>query len=319
MAIPIRRRRAGRRRRPLQPLPTARRRDGASEFAIRISGLFHAHRDAYSAAVAQVAGGHPQPLPQLAVGWPFPNLPFAFQGCSTHIAMPIPPPSRRSPEATPTTTSLQPGGGMVRICHSHFRAVPRTSLCPSRRRRAGRRRRPLQPLPYSPAAGWRFRIAIRISGLFHAHRYAHPAAVAQVAGGDPYNHFPTARRRDGASNLPFAFQGCSTHIAMPIPPPSRRSPEATPTTTSLQPDGGMALPNLPFAFQGCSTHIAMPIPPPMHSVARPFFAFRRFISCSRVTRIRAPEAPIGWPMAMAPPFTLTLAMSRPSSLATASA
>jgi hypothetical protein len=33
---------------------------------------------------------------------------------------------------------------------------------------------------------------------------------------------------------------------------------------------------------------------------------RRFISCSKVTSTRAPEAPIGWPIAMAPPLTLTL-------------
>ena len=34
--------------------------------------------------------------------------------------------------------------------------------------------------------------------------------------------------------------------------------------------------------------------------------------------MRAPEAPIGWPMAMAPPLTLTLAGSRPSSRTTLS-
>jgi hypothetical protein len=48
----------------------------------------------------------------------------------------------------------------------------------------------------------------------------------------------------------------------------------------------------------------------------PSWRCERFISCSRVVRIRAPEAPIGWPMAMAPPLTLTLAGSRPSSLLT---
>src|SRR6266478_2739979 len=63
----------------------------------------------------------------------------------------------------------------------------------------------------------------------------------------------------------------------------------------------------------------MPMPPPMHNVARPFFASRRCISCSSVTRTRAPEAPIGWPRAMAPPFTLTLAGSQPRSLLTAQA
>ena len=49
------------------------------------------------------------------------------------------------------------------------------------------------------------------------------------------------------------------------------------------------------------------MPPPMHSVARPFFASRFCISCSSVTSMRAPEAPIGWPIAIAPPLTLTLA------------
>ena len=38
-----------------------------------------------------------------------------------------------------------------------------------------------------------------------------------------------------------------------------------------------------------------------------------------VMRMRAPEAPIGWPMAMAPPLTLTLLVSQPRSLLTASA
>ncbi len=33
--------------------------------------------------------------------------------------------------------------------------------------------------------------------------------------------------------------------------------------------------------------------------------------------MRAPEQPTGWPMAMAPPLTLTFSMSKPSSRATA--
>ena len=39
------------------------------------------------------------------------------------------------------------------------------------------------------------------------------------------------------------------------------------------------------------------MPPPMHSVARPFLASRLAISCSSVTSTRAPDAPIGWPIA----------------------
>ena len=36
-----------------------------------------------------------------------------------------------------------------------------------------------------------------------------------------------------------------------------------------------------------------------------------------MTRIRAPEAPIGWPSAIAPPLTFTVSMSKPRSRATA--
>src|SRR5512134_884438 len=60
-----------------------------------------------------------------------------------------------------------------------------------------------------------------------------------------------------------------------------------------------------------STASATPMPPPMHSDARPFFASRFAISCSSVTRMRQPEAPIGCPSAMAPPFTFTFEVSQP--------
>ena len=63
----------------------------------------------------------------------------------------------------------------------------------------------------------------------------------------------------------------------------------------------------------------MPMPPPMHKVARPFLASRLIISCKSVTNTRVPEAPIGWPIAIAPPLTLTLSVSQPRSLLTAQA
>src|SRR6267378_2262711 len=66
-------------------------------------------------------------------------------------------------------------------------------------------------------------------------------------------------------------------------------------------------------------HMAMPMPPPMHSVAKPFLASRFCISCSSVTSTRAPDAPTGWPIAIAPPLTLTLEVSQPRSLLTAQA
>src|SRR6185312_7616884 len=61
------------------------------------------------------------------------------------------------------------------------------------------------------------------------------------------------------------------------------------------------------------------MPPPMQSVARPFLESRFCISCSSVTSTRAPDAPIGWPIAIAPPLTLTLEVSQPRSLLTAQA
>src|SRR5439155_19381213 len=54
---------------------------------------------------------------------------------------------------------------------------------------------------------------------------------------------------------------------------------------------------------GNSIAIAVASPPPMHSAATP-----RFLPCLRsapisVTTMRAPDAPIGWPIAHAPPCT----------------
>src|SRR5204863_9774960 len=71
--------------------------------------------------------------------------------------------------------------------------------------------------------------------------------------------------------------------------------------------------------QSRCTHMAMPMPPPMQRVARPFLASRFCISCSSVTNTRAPEAPTGCPMAIAPPLTLTLEVFHPRSLLTAQA
>ena len=59
------------------------------------------------------------------------------------------------------------------------------------------------------------------------------------------------------------------------------------------------------------------MPPPIHKVASPFFAFLFCISCKSVTNILAPEAPIGCPKAIAPPFTLTFSFGNPKSFITA--
>mmetsp|Transcript_33482 Transcript_33482/g.84841 ORF Transcript_33482/g.84841 Transcript_33482/m.84841 type:complete len:274 (-) Transcript_33482:550-1371(-) len=56
------------------------------------------------------------------------------------------------------------------------------------------------------------------------------------------------------------------------------------------------------------------MPDPMHIETTPKRAAlpRRRISCSRVAVARAPVAPSGWPMAMAPPLGFTLLSSMPS-------
>ena len=53
-----------------------------------------------------------------------------------------------------------------------------------------------------------------------------------------------------------------------------------------------------------STITLSPLPPPMHRVARPSCESVRTSSWTSVTTIRAPLAPIGWPSATAPPWTL---------------
>src|SRR6185312_1084555 len=67
-------------------------------------------------------------------------------------------------------------------------------------------------------------------------------------------------------------------------------------------------------------------PPPMQSDAIPrsgrrlsSAAARRRSACTSVTRMRAPVAPIGWPSAQAPPFTLTRAGSSSRSCSAAMA
>ena len=56
-----------------------------------------------------------------------------------------------------------------------------------------------------------------------------------------------------------------------------------------------------FYFEGASTHIAIPMPPPIQSEATPLFFPSLCMEWSSVTSIRHPDAPIGWPKAMAPP------------------
>src|SRR5439155_3114748 len=69
---------------------------------------------------------------------------------------------------------------------------------------------------------------------------------------------------------------------------------------------------------GCSSHgssiaIAVASPPPMQRLATPRLPPCFLRAPSSVTRMRAPDAPIGWPSAHAPPCTLTLSCGMPCS------
>ena len=60
---------------------------------------------------------------------------------------------------------------------------------------------------------------------------------------------------------------------------------------------------------------ASPWPPPPHNAAAPRPPPRRRSSSAKVSASRAPDAPIGWPSAIAPPLTLTRSHGTPSSRA----
>src|SRR4029077_17121751 len=62
-----------------------------------------------------------------------------------------------------------------------------------------------------------------------------------------------------------------------------------------------------------SIAMAVASPPPMHRLAMPRLPPVFLSAPIRVTRVRAPEAPIGWPSAQAPPWILTLSCGRPCS------
>src|SRR3989442_3747814 len=61
------------------------------------------------------------------------------------------------------------------------------------------------------------------------------------------------------------------------------------------------------------------MPPRRQGGAGPFSQLRFCLWKTRVTTPRPPEAPMGWPSAIAPPLTLTFEVSQPRSLLTAQA
>src|SRR4030065_1460281 len=55
-----------------------------------------------------------------------------------------------------------------------------------------------------------------------------------------------------------------------------------------------------------SAMVHMPSPPPPQMVSRPYFTCLLTISCTRVTNLMTPVAPIGWPREIPEPFPFTL-------------
>ena len=57
-----------------------------------------------------------------------------------------------------------------------------------------------------------------------------------------------------------------------------------------------------FFIYSASTITALASPPPIQRVAKPYFLLLFFKACSKVVKSLAPDAPIGCPKAIAPPF-----------------
>ena len=88
----------------------------------------------------------------------------------------------------------------------------------------------------------------------------------------------------------------------------RVSADAHGETGALTSDGARASPRAPAArpSDAARSPCAVASPPPMHRLATPRLPPYLRSAPSSVTTMRAPDAPIGWPSAQAPPCTLTL-------------
>src|SRR5262249_10236670 len=104
---------------------------------------------------------------------------------------------------------------------------------------------------------------------------------------------PAARRHDGG---PLGPPG---RIQKDLPHRRRRG-----TDRAFGVDG-------PHAARSSATAVASP--PPMHRAAMPLVWPYFCMACRSVMRMRAPEAPIGWPSAQAPPCTFILSCGMPMS------
>ncbi len=111
----------------------------------------------------------------------------------------------------------------------------------------------------------------------------------------------------------LAETGCSPEASVPrlrwaLPPGSW-----APDLLSRDPAACLRRGRAHAAGAQTRTITASPCPPPEQIAAQPRPPPRRRSSSTSEPRMRAPEAPIGWPSATAPPLTLTRSSSMPSS------
>ena len=122
------------------------------------------------------------------------------------------------------------------------------------------------------------------------------------------------RRRKGANILCMLPDTGERYLSTPLfaDIPADMTEEELAISRST-PSAQLGALNLTRGVYAASIAIAVASPPPMQSEATPRLPPRACSAAISVTRMRAPEAPIGWPSAQAPPLTLTFSCGRPSS------
>ncbi len=168
------------------------------------------------------------------------------------------------------------------------RALPGGRRVGAPRRGLGAAREPRRAGPDRAARGRRRAVALHLPRAQHLSARA-PRADGGVRGAG--GRAASARRDD-----PRRGRGLR-HAA----PARRRRPRRRRLRDPLRPPAAGR--RAPGAYASSTT--ASPWPTPMHSVATPQPPPRRRSSWAQVASTRAPEAPSGWPIAIAPPSTFT--------------
>src|SRR5262249_30427656 len=155
------------------------------------------------------------------------------------------------------------------------------------------------------------RLGLGVAGL------AHGADRGHVGAGDELSRLAAREQEPGhawslAQRLELHAQFLERRFGEQVDASARLVEDQHPDAGGavLEAERARRLVGLALAH-AASTIIAAPCPPPTHSVASPIPAWRRRISSSSVSTMRAPLTPTGWPSAMAPPFTFMRERSMP--------